>query len=62
MEVLEAGYRTSDIARGDIAGQTKVTTTEMGRLVLDRVEADWERLHHERNEKAICHAVARHHR
>jgi 3-isopropylmalate dehydrogenase len=40
VQVLEAGYRTSDIARGDIAGQTKVSTTEMGQLVLDRVNAD----------------------
>ncbi|AFL89689.1 3-isopropylmalate dehydrogenase [Terriglobus roseus DSM 18391] len=40
VKVLEAGYRTSDIARGDIAGQTKVSTMEMGRLVLDRVEAE----------------------
>lgn len=40
VNVLEAGYRTSDIARGDIAGQTKVSTIEMGRLILDRVEAE----------------------
>ncbi len=40
VDVLEAGYRTTDIARGNIAGQTKVSTTEMGKLILDRVEAD----------------------
>ena len=33
VKVLDAGYRTSDIARGQSAGQTPVTTHEMGRLV-----------------------------
>jgi 3-isopropylmalate dehydrogenase len=33
VKVLDAGYRTSDIARGQAAGQTPVTTHEMGRLV-----------------------------
>jgi 3-isopropylmalate dehydrogenase len=33
VKVLDAGYRTSDIARGQTAGQTPVTTREMGRLV-----------------------------
>jgi 3-isopropylmalate dehydrogenase len=33
VKVLDAGYRTSDIARGQTAGQTPVTTHEMGRLV-----------------------------
>lgn len=36
---LDAGYRTTDIARGNIAGQTKVSTTEMGKLILDNVDA-----------------------
>ena len=40
VRVLEAGHRTTDIARGDVAGQTKVSTTEMGKLILDRVEAE----------------------
>jgi 3-isopropylmalate dehydrogenase len=31
--VLEAGYRTADIARGQQPGQTPVTTQEMGKLV-----------------------------
>jgi 3-isopropylmalate dehydrogenase len=39
VSILEAGYRTSDIARGDIAGQEKVSTTKMGQLILDKVEA-----------------------
>jgi len=38
-DILDAGYRTTDIARGDIAGQTKVSTTQMGQLILDKVEA-----------------------
>ncbi len=38
VDILEAGYRTSDIARGNIAGQTKVSTTEMGQLITDKVE------------------------
>jgi 3-isopropylmalate dehydrogenase len=33
VKVLDAGYRTSDIARGQSTGQTPVTTHEMGRLV-----------------------------
>lgn len=33
VKVLDSGYRTSDIARGQTAGQTPVTTHEMGRLV-----------------------------
>ena len=33
VKVLDGGYRTSDIARGQAAGQTPVTTHEMGRLV-----------------------------
>ena len=32
-KVLEAGYRTADIARGQQPGQTPVTTHEMGKLV-----------------------------
>ena len=32
-KVLDAGYRTADIARGQQPGQTPVTTTEMGKLV-----------------------------
>ena len=32
-KVLDAGYRTADIARGQAAGQTPVTTQEMGKLV-----------------------------
>ena len=39
VDVLEAGYRTSDISRGDIPGQTKVTTNEMGERILDQLEA-----------------------
>ena len=31
--VLDAGYRTTDIARGQAAGQTTVSTQEMGKLV-----------------------------
>jgi len=37
---LEAGYRTTDIARGDIAGQQTVSTSKMGQLVLDQVTAE----------------------
>jgi len=33
VKVLDAGYRTADIARGQSAGQTPVTTQEMGKLV-----------------------------
>ena len=32
-KVLDAGYRTADIARGQQPGQTPVTTNEMGKLV-----------------------------
>jgi 3-isopropylmalate dehydrogenase len=32
-KVLDAGYRTTDIARGQTAGQTPVTTQQMGKLV-----------------------------
>ena len=32
-KVLDAGYRTADIARGQRPGQTPVTTQEMGKLV-----------------------------
>ena len=32
-KVLNAGYRTADIARGQEPGQTRVTTQEMGKLV-----------------------------
>jgi 3-isopropylmalate dehydrogenase len=32
-KVLNAGYRTADIARGQHSGQTPVTTQEMGKLV-----------------------------
>ncbi len=38
-DVLDAGYRTTDIARGNIAGQQTVTTSQMGQLILDKVEA-----------------------
>ncbi|SDF48333.1 3-isopropylmalate dehydrogenase [Terriglobus roseus] len=40
VKVLEAGYRTTDIARGDIAGQQTVSTSKMGQLVLDQVTAE----------------------
>jgi 3-isopropylmalate dehydrogenase len=33
VRVLDAGYRTGDIARGQAPGQTPVTTQEMGKLV-----------------------------
>jgi 3-isopropylmalate dehydrogenase len=33
VQVLDGGYRTADIARGQAAGQTPVTTQEMGKLV-----------------------------
>ena len=33
IRVLDAGYRTTDIARGQAAGQTPVSTQEMGKLV-----------------------------
>jgi 3-isopropylmalate dehydrogenase len=39
VDILEAGYRTGDIARGDIPGQTRVSTTQMGELILEKVEA-----------------------
>lgn len=37
-EVLTAGYRTADIARGDHAGQKKVSTSEMSKAVLDAIK------------------------
>lgn len=37
--VLEEGNRTADIARGNIAGQRTVSTTEMGALILGKVKA-----------------------
>ncbi|MEG9432752.1 3-isopropylmalate dehydrogenase [Terriglobus sp. ADX1] len=40
VKVLEAGYRTTDIARGDIAGQQTVSTSKMGQLILDQVTAE----------------------
>ncbi|WP_047489260.1 3-isopropylmalate dehydrogenase [Terriglobus sp. TAA 43] len=40
VKVLEAGYRTTDIARGDIPGQQTVSTSKMGQLVLDQVTAE----------------------
>ena len=40
VQVLEAGYRTTDIARGNVAGQQKVSTSQMGELILDRVNVD----------------------
>ena len=40
VQVLDAGYRTTDIARGNIAGQQTVSTGKMGELILDRVTAD----------------------
>jgi len=33
VKVLDAGHRTADIARGNVAGQTTVSTQEMGKLV-----------------------------
>lgn len=39
VDILDAGYRTVDIARGSIAGQTTVSTMQMGELILDKVEA-----------------------
>ena len=39
IEVLEEGNRTSDIARGNIAGQRTVSTTEMSNLILNKVNA-----------------------
>jgi len=38
IEALEEGNRTSDIARGNIAGQRAVSTTEMGKIILDKVK------------------------
>jgi len=35
---LEEGNRTTDIARGNVAGQRTVTTTEMGKLIFDKVK------------------------
>ncbi len=36
---LEEGARTADIARGNIAGQRTVSTSEMSKLILDKVQA-----------------------
>lgn len=36
---LEEGNRTADIARGNVAGQRTVSTTEMGKLIIDKVKA-----------------------
>lgn len=40
VQVLEAGYRTTDIAHGSMTGREIVSTAKMGQLVLDRVEAE----------------------
>ena len=40
VQVLDAGYRTTDNSRAKIAGQQTVSTTKMGELILDRVTAD----------------------
>ena len=37
-EALNEGYRTTDIARGSVAGQTTLSTMEMGALILGKVE------------------------
>ena len=37
VEILEAGYRTADIARGNVPGQQKVSTAQMGDLVLNKL-------------------------
>ncbi len=37
VDILEQGFRTSDIARGNLAGQRTVTTAEMGALILDNL-------------------------
>ncbi len=42
-ETLEEGFRTTDIARGNIAGQRTVTTEEMGALILDKVNGELKR-------------------
>jgi|SRR6187402_532674 len=39
IEALEEGNRTTDIARGNIAGQRTVSTTEMGKIILDKIKA-----------------------
>ncbi|ADV81964.1 3-isopropylmalate dehydrogenase [Terriglobus saanensis] len=39
IEALEEGNRTTDIARGNIVGQRTVSTTEMGKIILDKVKA-----------------------
>ncbi len=39
IEALEEGNRTADIARGNIAGQRTVSTTEMGKIILDKIKA-----------------------
>ena len=42
VDILEQGFRTADIARGNAAGQRTVTTAEMGALILDNLNG---RLH-----------------
>ena len=42
-KVLDAGYRTADIARGQQPGQTPVTTQEMGKLVHQALTASIDR-------------------
>jgi 3-isopropylmalate dehydrogenase len=37
-KVLDGGARTADIARGNVAGQKVVSTTEMGKLVLNALK------------------------
>lgn len=39
VEILEQGFRTADIARGDVTGQRTVTTADMGALVLDNLNS-----------------------
>ena len=39
IEALEEGNRTTDIARGNIAGQRTVSTTAMGKIILDKIKA-----------------------
>ncbi len=43
VKVLDAGYRTADIARGQSAGQTPVTTQEMGKLVHQALAQSFDR-------------------
>ena len=39
VDILEQGFRTADIARGNHSGQRTVTTAEMGALILDNLNA-----------------------